>query len=35
MNATDATHRLRRFATIAWLTALAVVLVAANWDFCR
>lgn len=30
MNATDATRRLRRFATIAWLTALAVVLVAAQ-----
>lgn len=30
MNATDATRRLRRFATVAWLLALALVLIAAR-----
>lgn len=30
MNATDATRRLRRFATVAWLVALALVLIAAR-----
>lgn len=29
MNATDATRRLRRFATISWLGALALVLLVA------
>ena len=29
MNPTDATRRLRRFATISWLAALALVLLAA------
>ena len=30
MNATESTHRLRRFATWSWLAALAVVLIAAR-----
>ena len=30
MNAVDATRRLRRFATLAWLVALALVLLAAR-----